>query len=101
PPLGPAAIRRDHLLAALLVERDAEIARIVGLVREQTAREHAADEVLGRHDIVALALGDLERERQTQRIYDQVHLRGQTSTRATNSFSRRPPFPPAPPAACW
>ena len=49
----------------------------------------------GRQDVVTLALGDLERERQSERIDDQVDLRRQAPPRSTDAVRRRPPFPPA------
>ena len=67
-------------LAALLVERDAEVARVVRLIREHAPRESAGDQFLREHDVVALPLGSLEREWQAERVDDQVHLRSQAST---------------------
>jgi len=70
----------------------------VCLIAEQAPRASAGDQTRSRHDVVALTLGDLERERKTHRVDYKVHLGRCAATRASDGRERGPPFAPA---ACW
>lgn len=96
--LRAAAVRRNDGDAVLRSERGPKRIRVVGLVAEQTRGEHSGDKLSSRSIVVPLALGDLEREGQSERVDDYVDFRGQTSARATDALRCGPPFPPA---ACW
>jgi hypothetical protein len=48
--------------------------------------------------VVSLTFGDLERERQSESIDDEVDLRRQATPPTTDALLRGPPFPPA---ECW
>lgn len=62
-------------MASLSVQLAPEKVRVVGLVREQTLRLRPSDESCGRLAVVALALGNLERQRKSEGIDDQMDFR--------------------------
>src|SRR4029079_8744371 len=68
--------------------------RIVRLVAEQTRGLHSRDELRGGSIVVPLAFGDLERERESERVDHHVDLRGEAAARPTYALLRGPPFPP-------
>ena len=96
--LRAAAVRGNDGDAVLRGERRSKRIRVVGLVAEQTRGQHSGNKLSGRLIVVPLALGDLEREGQSERIDDYVDLRGETTARATDALLCGPAFPPA---ACW
>jgi len=62
-------------LASLPVQLTPEKVRVIGLVREQTLRRRPSDESRGWLAVVALALGNLERQRKSEGIDDQMDFR--------------------------
>jgi hypothetical protein len=62
-------------LASLLAQLDSERVRVIGLVREQTLRRGPGNESLGWLAVVELALGDLERQRKSESIDEQMDFR--------------------------
>jgi hypothetical protein len=62
--------------AALLAQLASKKIRVVALVREQTLRRCPGNESLGLLAVGALALGDLERQRKSEGIDEQMDLRG-------------------------
>jgi hypothetical protein len=62
-------------MATLSAQLDSQKIRVVGLVRDQTLRRRPGDESRGWLAVVALALGDLERQRKSERIDDQMDFR--------------------------
>ena len=73
--LRAAAVRGDDRLATLLAQPESERIRVVGLVSEQTLRRRPGDESWGGLAVVALALGDLERQRKPKGIDKQMYFR--------------------------
>ena len=92
--LCAAAVRRDDGHAVLRGQRGSKRIRVVGLVAEQTRGQHSGDELLGGSIVVPLALGDLEREGQSERVDHYVDLRGEAAARATNALLCGLPFHP-------
>jgi len=72
--LRAAAVGWDDRHAVLLGERSSEAIRVIRLVGEQAGRQHPRDQLFGRSVVVPLAFGDLERERQSERIDHDVDL---------------------------
>ena len=77
--LRAAAIRWDYSCAVLFLKSASKIAGVIGLVRQQAPRQDPRDEFLGGLAVVTLTLSDLERERKSDGINDEVDLRRQTS----------------------
>lgn len=93
--VDPGAGRGHDRLTADAVEVLAEAMRAVGLVAEQASRLGSIHQGRRRHDVVALALRDLEGERQAQRVDYEMNLRRRAATRAPDPLDCGPPFPPA------
>jgi hypothetical protein len=70
-----ATVRWDDGLASPPVQLAPEKVRVIGLVREQTLRRRPSDESRGWLAVVALALGNLERQRKSEGIDDQMDFR--------------------------
>src|SRR5690606_31671954 len=75
-----------------------EGSRVIRLVGKQAARKSSCNERFRRTNVVALALGELEGERQAERIDNKVNFRGKAAPRTTYPLRRGSPLPPA---ACW
>ena len=67
----------------------------VRLVAQQAAGPRATNQIGGRHNVVAVALGDFKGQRKPQRVDDKVDLRRQSAARSADAMDGRPPFPPA------
>ena len=61
--IRPRRRGRDDCRAMLLIEQFAKRVAAVSLVAQQAARTGLLDQLWRRHDIVAISLGDAERER--------------------------------------
>lgn len=90
--------RRDARHAIHGLQTLADRARIVGFVGKDALCAAARDQFESWLTIVSLTYRDLEVDRQTERVDDQVDLRRGAASRATDRVRRGPPFPPA---ACW
>ena len=72
--------------------------RAVRFVAQRDVGPRALDQFGGWDDVVAIALGELKGEWETEGIHYQVDLGRRPSTRPTYPLCGGPPLPPA---ACW
>ena len=71
---------------------------LYALSARSRCRARLLDQARRWHDVVPLAFGYTECQRQPQRVHDQVDLGRRPSSRTADAVQRRPPLPPA---ACW
>lgn len=95
------AFGRDDDLCTAVGELVHQMVRIIALVRDGSVGVDTVDQIVGEGDVVTLAGGANQAQRQTERFGGDMDFGAQAAARPTQALGIRPPLTLRAPAACW